>query len=71
MSGPIFTASCKHGVAHGKTLAIGGVAFMTVTKLRLATWPGEQFVCGLGLSFTRACRLGTGTEGDNSLHNRC
>ena len=35
---------------------------MTVTKLRLATWPGEQFVCGLGLSFTRACRLGTGTE---------
>ena len=70
MSGPIFTASCKHGVAHGKTLAIGGVAFMTVTKLRLATWPGEQFVCAEGCLLPERVALERVRKGDNSLHER-
>ena len=71
LSGQVFTASCKLVVAHGKTLAIGGVALMTVTKLRPATWPGEQFGCGWGCLLPERVALERARKGDNSLHDRC
>jgi hypothetical protein len=70
LSGQVFTASCKLVVAHGKTLAIGGVALMTVTKLRPATWPGEQFVCAEGCLLPERVALERVRKGDNSLHER-
>jgi len=44
---------------------------MTVTKLRPATWPGEQFGCGWGCLLPERVALERARKGDNSLHDRC